>query len=304
MSERIAYVNGKLVPESQASVSILDRGFLYGESVYDASRTFNGVPWRLRTHIERLYESCRYANLDPGISLDEMEAITNDLIERNRAGYGDDEFRINHWVTRGGGLSYDPALNASGPTVVAFTLPIDYQRFAHGYREGVASIVAKVRRTPPECVNPNAKVGNKMNHMQAELEGKAAGAWAIMLDIHGFMAEGPSYNCFFVKDGELLTSTLRNCLGGVNRTFVLELARSAGIPVREVDLTHDALLVMDEAFHTGNTLCALPVASIDGKRLSGGAPGPITTRLIDAWIEAVGCDWKTKALDALPPARD
>ena len=299
MSERIAYVNRAFVPESQATVSILDRGFLYGDSVYDASRTFNRVPWRLRAHLERLYQSCHYANLNPGIDVDEMEAITNEVVERNRALYGDDEFRINHWVTRGGGESYDPALNANRPTVVVFTLPIDYQRFAHGYREGVPSIVAEVRRTPPQCVNPNAKVGNKMNHMQAELEGKAAGAWAIMLDIHGFMAEGPSYNCFFVKDGEVLTSTTRNCLGGVSRTYVLELAERIGVAAREADLTHEALLTMEEAFLTGNSICMLPVASIDARPMESGAPGPVTTRLIDAWVEEVGCDWKTKALSAL-----
>ena len=209
MSERIAYVKGLFVPESEANVSILDRGFLYGDGVYDASRTFGGQPWHLRAHIDRLYLSCRYARLDPGMSADEMEALTMKLIERNRGVYAEgEEFRINHWVTRGGGVSSAATHTQGAHTVVIFTLPMDYSRYAHGYREGVPSVVTGVRRIPPECIEPRAKVGNKMNHVQAEFQAQEAGAWPIMLDINGFVAEGSSYNCFFVRDGKL-SSPLR-----------------------------------------------------------------------------------------------
>ncbi len=195
MSERIAYLHGQYVVESAAKVSILDRGFLYGDSVYDSSRTFDGNPWRMRDHIDRLYLSCRYARLEPDMSADEMEAVSMELIERNRDVYRQgEEFRINHWVTRGGGVSIDTDLDPTAHTVAIFTLPMDYQRFAHGYLEGVPAVVTSVRRTPPECVEPRAKIGGKMNHIQAEFEAKQANAWAIMLDMQGFMAEGPSYN--------------------------------------------------------------------------------------------------------------
>ena len=300
MSERIACVKGRFVPESEASVSILDRGFLYGDSVYDAARTFNGRPWRLRAHIDRLYLSCRYARLDPGVSADKMEALTMELIERNRPAYEDgEEFRINHWVTRGGGVSSSATHTRGAHTVVIFTLPMDYSRYARGYREGVPSIVAGVRRVPPECVEPRAKVGNKMNHVQAEFQAQEAGAWAIMLDVNGFVAEGPSYNCFFVRDGELLTPTERNCLAGVTRAHVIDMAKELGVPVRETSLTRYDLLVADEAFHTGNSICILPVSSIDGAPMAGGAPGPVTGKLMDLWASQVGCDWAAKSLAAL-----
>ncbi len=303
MSERIACVKGRFVPESEASVSILDRGFLYGDSVYDASRTFNGRPWRLRSHIDRLYLSCRYARLDPGMSADEMEALTMELIERNRSAYGEgEEFRVNHWVTRGGGVSSSAAHTRGAHTVVIFTLPMDYSRFARGYREGVRSIVSGVRRIPPECVEPRAKVGNKMNHVQAEFQAQEADAWAIMLDVSGFVAEGPSYNCFFVRDGELLTPTERNCLAGVTRAHVIDMAKELGVPVREANLTRYDLLVADEAFHTGNSICILPVSSIDGTRMARGAPGPVTQKLMDLWASQVGCDWAAKSLAALEGA--
>ena len=298
MSERIVYLNGMLVPESGANVSILDRGFLYGDSVYDSSRTFDGKPWRLREHIERLYESCAYAQLLPDLDIDAMESITAEVIERNKDAYAsDEEFRINHWVTRGGGVSYDATLNRTGPTVVVFTLPLDYERFADGYIGGVECIVPQTRRTPPQCVSPRAKVGNKMNHMQAEFEAKAHNAWAIMLDLNGRVAEGPSYNCFFVRDGEILTPSLENCLSGVNRSFIFELAGKIGIVAREAELEHADLHDLDEAFNTGNSICLLPVSSIDGVALRHGAPGPITERLVRAWVEEVGSDWRAKALE-------
>jgi len=281
-------------------VSVFDRGFLYGDSVYDSSRTFDGQPWRMRSHIDRLYESCRYARLDPGMTADEMEAISTELIDRNAEVYaGAQEFRINHWITRGGGISIDTDLVPTTHTLAIFTLPMDYARFAHGYLEGVPAVITSVRRTPPECVEPRAKIGGKMNHIQAEFEAKQAGAWAIMLDMSGFLAEGPSYNCFIVKNGELLTSSTSNCLVGINRTYILELAETLGVPVREANLTHFDLVTADEAFFCANSICLLPVRSIDGVAMSDGAPGPVAERLSRAWIEDVGSDWREKAVASL-----
>ena len=210
--------------------------------------------------------------------------------------------RVNHWVTRVGGVSSSAAHTRGAHTVVIFTLPMDYSRFARGYREGVRSIVSGVRRIPPECVEPRAKVGNKMNHVQAEFQAQEADAWAIMLDVSGFVAEGPSYNCFFVRDGELLTPTERNCLTGVTRAHVIDMAKELGVPVREANLTRYDLLVADEAFHTGNSICILPVSSIDGTRMARGAPGPVTQKLMDLWASQVGCDWAAKSLAALEGA--
>lgn len=299
-AERIAYLSGQFLPESQARVSILDRGFLYGDSVYDSSRTFGGKPWRMRDHIDRLYMSCRYARLDPGMSADQMEKLSDELIERNRSVYGaNEEFRINHWVTRGGGVSVDTDLLDDTHTVTIFSLPMDYQRFAHGYIEGVPAVITSIRRTPPECVEPRAKIGGKMNHIQAEFEAKQAGAWAIMLDMQGFAAEGPAYNCFFVRNGEILTPHSNNCLVGINRTYIFELAERLGIPMRETNLTHYDLVTCDEAFFCANSICALPVKSVDGVPMGDGAPGPIVERLTQAWIEDVDSDWRETAIASL-----
>lgn len=300
MSERIAYLYGQFLPESEARVSILDRGFLFGDSVYDSSRTFGGSPWRMRDHIDRLYLSCRYARLDPGMRAEEMESVSNELIERNRAVYTDgEEFRINHWVTRGGGVSIDTDLLTSGHTLAIFTLPMDYRRFAHGYLEGVPAVITSVRRTPAECVEPRAKVGGKMNHIQAEFEAKQAGAWAVMLDTQGLVAEGPSYNCFVVRDGQLFTPHSNNSLVGINQTYIVELAERLGIPVREANLTPYDMVIADEVFFCANSICLLPVKSVDGVATAAGAPGPIAERLTQAWIEDTGCDWRAKAVASL-----
>lgn len=202
-------------------------------------------------------------------------------------------------MTRGGGISIDTDLAPTTHTVAIFTLPMDYQRFAHGYLEGVPAVVTSVRRTPPECVEPRAKIGGKMNHIQAEFEAKQANAWAIMLDMQGFMAEGPSYNCFIVRGGELLTSAATNCLLGINRNFIIELAQRLGIAVREANLTPYDLLTADEAFFCANSICLLPVRSIDGVDMAQGAPGPVTEQLTQAWIDDVGCDWRQNAVASL-----
>ena len=301
MSERIVFLNGEFLPESRANVSILDRGFLYGDSVYDAARTFNGQPWRLREHISRLYLSCRYARLNPEYTIEEMEDLTLELIEKNKEIYPSrQEFRIQHWVTRGTSISYSPSSSKSPNTTVIFTLPMDYERFAKGYVEGVPSIISSVRRIPPECVDPRAKVGNKMNHIQSEFQAAQAGGWAIMLDVNGLVAEGPSYNCFFIRDGVLLTSREHNCLHGVNLQYVFELAKELGIQVERKDLTQYDLVNADEAFHTGNSICILPVSSIDGVELKHGAPGPITKKLMELWFRQVECNWAEKAIEGLP----
>ncbi|MDP7169436.1 MAG: aminotransferase class IV [Nitrospinota bacterium] len=300
MSGRIAYVNGEFLPESEASISILDRGFLYGDGVYDASRTFNGVPWRMRDHIDRLYLSCRYARLEPAMNADKMEELTYELLSRNEGAYGEgEEFRIQHWVTRGGGISSSPVHTRGAHTVVIFTLPMDYSRFAKGYVDGVSAVVTGVRRIPAECIEPRAKVGNKMNHIQAEFQAAEADAWAIMLDTRGFVAEGPSYNCFLLRDGELLIPQEHNCLTGVNLQYVFELARELNIPVKRGDLTRYDLLTADEAFFTGNSICILPVSSVDGAQMANGAPGPVTRRLMDLWARQVKCDWAEKAVNSL-----
>ena len=151
MSERIAYLNGEFVVESQAKVSILDRGFLFGDSVYDASRTFNGVPWRMREHIERLYQILSLCSTGSRDKVSTRWTSCRKPWSRRTADVysNDEEFRIHHWVTRGGGITIDTALLRDPHTVVIFTLPMDYERFAHGFLEGVPSVVTGIRRTPP-----------------------------------------------------------------------------------------------------------------------------------------------------------
>ena len=186
--ERMVYVNGKLAPESQAVISALDRGFRWGDAVYEVARTFGGKPFKLRAHLDRLYRSLRYTRIDPGMSEDEMERATMEVVEANRGLLGpNDDFTVNQVVSRG---LVEPSLE-HGANVAIYCLPVHFLEFAREFAMGVRLITPATRRNPPTSLSPKAKISNKMNHFIAEFEAKGVdpGAMALMLDLDGNITE-------------------------------------------------------------------------------------------------------------------
>jgi len=298
MSERVVYLNGDFVPESRATVSILDRGFQGGEGVYDVGRTYGHKAFRLRRHVDRLFRSLRYTRIEIEESADRMETIAHDVLERNRPLLGEwDEYAIWFNVSRGVWPWVPTAIRKGRPTVAVYCLPIGFRAFARFYREGARLMVTSVRRTPPESVEPRAKVTNKINHLLADLEAKDRDpeAYPLMLDTQGNLAESSASNVMFVSQGVLCTPTSRNIIEGITRETVFEIAQAMGVPVRESHYTTYDLFVADEAFLTANSLAILPAASVNGRRFPSGAPGPVTTRLMEGWKQLVGVDFVDRA---------
>ena len=195
--ERVAYVNGKIVPESQAVVSIRDRGFLQGDAVFDTTRTFGHRIFRLDEHLDRFFNSLKYMRIDPGLSKQEFARITMEVLEANLSLIGeDDDYWVSQRVSRGVMVDGEYV-----PTVVIECAPLPFDVRAKYYRDGLPVIVPSVRRTPPEAQSPRAKVHNYVNLVQAELEAKAHNpdAWPILLDTNGNLAEGPGSNIFVVR---------------------------------------------------------------------------------------------------------
>ncbi|MFQ5895325.1 MAG: aminotransferase class IV [Nitrospinota bacterium] len=299
MAEMVVYLNGEFLPESGARLSLYDRGFIFGDAVYDVARTFGHQPFKLRQHIERLYRSLHYTRIEAGLSLEEMEEKTLELLDRNRPLFDPRrDYRICHWISRGiNPPSY--SIEECGPaTVSIFNFPLPAERWAHKYREGTRLLTSSVRRTPPECIDPQGKINNKMNHILADLQVAAAdrGAEALMLDIRGRVAETPHANIFVVRAGRLLTPPLENVLAGVSRATVLELAARLGIPASEEHLTPFDIYLAEEALITSTGYSLLPVASLDGRAIGKEVPGPITRRLTEAWCQMVECDFVAQAL--------
>jgi branched-chain amino acid aminotransferase len=300
MAERTVYLNGEFVPESKASISIFDRGFTSGDGIYEATRTFGHKLFRLTDHIDRLYNSLNYCRIDISLIPAEMERICKELVQRNLALiHQDDDYSLWHVITRGARIP--GTTTTTGPTIAVFLQPVDFVRYAAAYLEGMALVTPATRRIPPQCLDPKAKITNKMNHNQALFEAQQVDPAAIplMLDMDGNLCETDTTNVFFVSKGRLCTPTARTVLGGITRQVVFELAAKLGIEVVEGDFTPFDMYNAEEAFLSGTSGSITPVNALNGKSIGSDLPGPVTLRLIAAWNELVGHDYVAQAIKHL-----
>lgn len=307
MEESIVYLNGAFVPESEAKVSVLDSGFNAGDGVYDVTRTFRHKPFRLREHTERLFRSLKYTRIDCGMSLEEMENTTLQVLERNKAHLRDIEDCALWQVVSRGVRSSRGNRVSGGATVTIYPVIVNFPEFASFYVEGAPLVIPSTRRIPPECLESKAKITNKMNHNMAAFEAKQADPRAIplMLDIHGNLSETSAHNFFLVIDGKLCTPSDRNVLGGITKAAIFELAKQLRVEIVEGNFTPFDLYNAEEAFLASTSPTFVPIRTVNGAKVGQGAPGPVTLRLIGAWNKMVGMDIVDQALNHLDtPERD
>lgn len=298
MSERIVYINGKFVPESAAKISIFDRGFQYGDAVFDTARTFGHRPYKLKEHLERLYRSLQYVRIDPGLSMAEMERLTLEVLAKNLPFL---EPHDDYWVTQ----QISRGTSMQGPAqVIIYCIPLPFASYAKYYKTGVHLVIPSTRRTPPQCLDGKAKSTSRLNLVLADLEAKQVDpeAFALLLDLEGNIAEGTGYNVFMVKRGKLFTPVERGILAGVSRETVFELAEELRIPLVETDLQPYDLYTADEVFITGTSRCLAPASRLNGVRIGGEIPGEISQLLLKTWSNKVGVDIVEQALSHLPEA--
>lgn len=301
-NERIVYFNGDYIPESKALVPYRERSFLFGDGAFDLTRTFNHRIFKLDEHIERLYRSLRALRLDPTMPADQMTAITRTVVERNLHLLGEnDDYWVGQRITRGVMAVEGDNWDHYGPTVIVECVPMPIAERAHMFRDGIQVVTPSVRRTPPEALTPRAKSHNYLNLVMGDLEVRAQNpeAWAILLDMNGNLCEGLGSNIFLIRDGELLTPRENFVLPGVSRQTAIDLAAKLDIPFREADLDLYDGYNADEAFITSTSLCICPVASVNGMAMAEGPYGPVTKRLIEAYVDMVGCDFVQQYLDRL-----
>ena len=301
MEERIVYLNGAFVPESQAKVSVLDSGFNAGDGVYDVTRTFRHKPFKLREHTERLFRSLYYTRIDCGMSLEEMEKTTLEVLERNKPLLGENE-DCALWQVVSRGVRSSTGNRVSGrATVTIYSVIVNFPEFASFYVEGAPLVIPSTRRIPPQCLESKAKITNKMNHNMASFEAKQMDPRAIplMLDIDGNLSETSAHNFFLVIDGKLCTPTDRNALGGITKAVIFDLAKQLGVEIVEGNYTPYDLYNAEEAFLASTSPTFVPVRTVNGAKIGKGAPGPVTVRLIAAWNKMVGMDIVDQALSHL-----
>ena len=288
-NERVAYVNGQIVPESEAVISIKDRGFLQGDAVFDTTRTFGGRIFRLDEHLDRFFHSLKYMRLEPDLTKEDFKRLTMEVLEANLPLIdGDDDYWVTQRVTRG--VTVDGEVK---PSIIIECVPLPFKARAAYYRDGIPVVVPSVRRTPPESQSPRAKVHNYVNLVQAtlEVESQNPNAWPILLDTNGNLSEGPGSNLFIVKDGIVMTPREQFILSGISRRVAIELAQELGIEVQEADIDLYDAYTADEAFVTSTSFCICPVSSFNGSSVADGSvPGPVTDRLTRAYSGMVGLD--------------
>src|SRR5688572_5450799 len=277
----IVNINGSLVHRDQAAVSPFDSAVQGGDAVWEGLRLYNGRIFRLVEHLDRLRSSAlalAFAEIPVHGTI--IREIRRTLAANNMT----DGVHIRLTLTRG--VKYtsgmDPRLNVSGPTLIVlaeFKDPV-YDKC------GITLVTSSIRRSPPDCLDPKIHHANLIQSILAKIEANAAGADdALMLDIHGFVAETNATHVFMVHRGTALTSRLTACPEGITRAVVLELCRSNGIANQERDLSLTEVYRADEMFCTGTLGELAPVTMVDGRMIGNGTAGPVTRRLTDLFGE-------------------
>ncbi len=303
MAQRTVYFNGRFVAESEARVSIFDSALMYGDMAFEMTRTYNRRPFKLREHLDRLFGSLKLLEINCGLSPAEMERATLETLERNLPTEAADmDWQIMHDVSRGPLDLYRVAfVEPLRPTISINCWPLitHMGRFAATYESGVHVVIPVQQALPAHLVDAKAKTRSRLHYQMANLQARrlGEGRWPVLLDPDGFLAEGPGWNIFLVKEGVLYTPEPRNILLGVSRAATIELARQAGIAVRETNLGRYEALQADEIFCTATTYALVHAASFEGQSIGDGRPGPVFRQLHDAWKSMAGVDFVAQARD-------
>ena len=301
--ERVAYFNGEILPESKVKVPFRDRGFKYGDAVFDMTRTFGHKIFKIKEHIDRLYESLKYLQIDPGINKDEMIDQTNEVLLRNLPLIdAQEDYWVGQRISRGvdlvGGEQWD--IDGSS-TVIIECAPLPLKPRASLYETGIEVRTPSIRRTPFQSMSPQAKTHNYLNLILADNEIKTINPniWAILLDLEGNLTEGMGSNIFLVKNNILITPKSQHILNGISRETVIELANEIDIPFEEKDVNHFDAINADEMFLTSTSLCICPVRKFNGQTIGNTVYGPTTKSLIKAYSSLVEFDFVAQYLNKL-----
>ena len=295
MANRVVYFNGEFIPELEARISIFDSALMFGDMVFEATRTFNQKPFRLREHLDRLYASMRYAEIDCGLTIDQMETATHETIERNLPALDGLDIQIMHDVTRGALPLYEGVVKEGlAPIVSINVIPLVRHtgQLAEKYETGAHLVITPQQSVPARYIDPKVKNRSRIFYKLAELQAARLeqGAMPLLTDEQGFITEGSGSNFFIARQGEILTPRPNDILRGVSRQACIELAGKLGIPVQETDISPYDVREADEAWITSTPFSMIPVTRFNFQPVGDGKPGGIYRQLLAAWSDEVGVD--------------
>jgi branched-chain amino acid aminotransferase len=275
MSELLIYVNGDFVPRSEARVSVYDHGFLYGDGVFESIKAYSGRVFKLKDHVDRLYDSAKAIAMDIYLTKDEMTEIILETLRKNNL----KDAYVRLIVSRGiGDLGLDPR-KCKKPNVIVIAQGWGTM-YGNLYEAGITGVSVCVRRNAPDVLSPNIKSLNYLNNILAKIEANEKGGdEAIFLDQNGLVCEGSADNIFVVKNGKIYTPLTISNLKGITRATVIEVLNQMGYETIEANLGLFDLYTADEIFVTGTLAEMAPLIKIDGRLIGDGKPGPLTRKL-------------------------
>ncbi|MFH0855552.1 MAG: branched-chain-amino-acid transaminase [Candidatus Omnitrophota bacterium] len=277
------YIDGKFYEKDEAKISVFDHGLLYGDGVFEGIRSYSRLVFKLKEHIDRLFESAKSIMLNVPLSKDDLVKAVILTLKKNNL----DDSYIRLVVTRGeGDLGLDPRKCKGNARIIIIADKIAlYSKEL--YQGGLKIVTVPTIRNLPEALNPQIKSLNYLNNILAKIEATNAGCnEAIMLDSLGYVAECTGDNIFIAKGKHLYTPL--QCMGtlrGITRDAVLEIARKQKIPAHEHVITRHEVYISDECFLTGTAAEIIPVVMVDGRAIGNGKPGKLTSLLLKKFRE-------------------
>ncbi len=282
---RVIFMNGEMVSEEKAVVSVFDHGYLYGDGVFEGIRAYNGRIFKLEEHIRRLFESAHSIMLPVPFDHQQMVRAVVDTVNANnlRDAY------IRVVVSRGpGDLGLDPRkCKNSQVVIIADKINLFPEEL---YEEGLSVVTVATRRNSADALDPKIKSLNYLNNVLVKLEANRAGVLeAVMMTAQGYICEGSGDNIFIYRKGRLITPPpYLGILEGITRDVIIQLARQEEILVAEEPFTRHDLYVADECFLTGTAAEVIPVTEVDSRLIGSGKPGPVTRRLMEQFRAMTG----------------
>ena len=291
-----AYIKGKFVPMEEAKISVLDWGFLHSDATYDVVHVWKRRFFRLGAHIDRFLESARRLHLTLPVSRPELERILAECVHRS----GHEDAYVEMILTRGVSPTFSRDPRDAENQLICFAIPFGWVLRPEDRPKGLSIAISDIQRIPPQSVNPKVKNYHWLDFVMGLYDAYDRDAGSVVLqDGSGNVTEGPGFNIFMVKDGAIATPD-QGILEGITRRSAIEIAREAGIQVQERAVSAEELRQADEVFASSTAGGIMPVTSVDGVTISGGTPGPVTSRLIETyWAKHNDPKWSVDAGELL-----
>ena len=301
---RQVYLNGKFVPENEAKISIYDSALMFGDMVFDMTRSFNKKQFKLKEHIQRLYDSAKMVHIEIPITQNEMEQLCYETIEKNESEFLEtDEHRLFLNVSRGPLSIYSNIFDGKiEPTIVIADFPLKWtvQGMGKMFDSGVNAVIPSQRAIPAHLMDPKIKNRSRLFYQLANIEVsqfKGDNNWALLLDPDGFITEATGANFFIIKNEKIYTPEGRNILRGISRDYIFELAEQLEMECIEKNIEKYDVATADEAFMTGTPFSMLPVTQLEGIDIGNGMRGKEFDRLLRKWSDNVGIDIEQQIIE-------